>query len=434
MIFPNEITTCLICGSNELIEIASLGVQPLSGVFPEPNEPDPAKSPLTLMYCNSVTSKNFCRNVQLSHFSNFDSMYGANYGYNSSLSEKMIGHLKLLAKSIIEISKINADDYILDIGCNDGSLLNMFSGLTNNLVGVDPSGEKFKNLMNPSISFFPDYFPSQKLFDYLGNQKVKIVTSIAMFYDLLEPLKFAQSIHSILSDDGLWVVELAEMTRFLSNLSYDQICHEHILYLDSNQMINIASQAGFKLEKLSFNGMNGGSACYYFRKSKQPQDLLKPIVNFELYRQLERRIQANRLELRSLVSLLKTNSKVIYGYGASTKGNVLANFIGININDMSFICDANKYKWGRHTPGTRIPIISHEEMREKNPDYLFVFIWHLRDEVIKTELSFIKNGGKLIFPLPRPLIVDDKNYHLYLNNDFDDEAYKLELDFTQQNI
>jgi NDP-4-keto-2,6-dideoxyhexose 3-C-methyltransferase len=425
MNLSTELSTCLICGSNKLIQVVSLGNQPLSGVFPEPNEPDPPSTPLNLMFCNSVINNIPCRNVQLSHVANLESMYGANYGYNSSLSNKMLEHLKLLAESIIEMENINSDDYILDIGCNDGSLLNLFSSLSSNLIGVDPSGEKFIHLMNAEITFFPEFFPSKSLNQFMGKKRFKLVTSIAMFYDLLQPLDFALSIYEILEENGLWVVELAEMTSFLRNLSYDQICHEHVLYYDSNQMINIASKAGFKLERISFNGMNGGSACYYFRKSEITEQLRTPMVNLELYHQLNWRIQANKFDIRSIIDLVKNNDKKIFGYGASTKGNVLANFVEISSNDMPFISDANEFKWGRHTPGTRIPIISHTEMREINPDYLFVFIWHLRDEVINNEMNYLKNGGKLIFPLPRPVIIDYKNYHLYLSNNFDDVAFKL---------
>jgi NDP-4-keto-2,6-dideoxyhexose 3-C-methyltransferase len=428
MNLSTKLSTCLICGSDKLIQVVSLGNQPLSGVFPGPHEPDPPSTPLNLMFCNSVINEIPCRNVQLSHVANLESMYGANYGYNSSLSNKMLLHLKHLADSIIEIANINSDDYILDIGCNDGSLLNMFSSLSSNLIGVDPSGEKFRHLMNPEIKFFPEFFPSKNLNEFMGGKSFKLVTSIAMFYDLLQPLDFALSIYEILEENGLWVVELAEMTKFLSNLSYDQICHEHVLYYDSNQMINMASKAGFKLEKISFNGMNGGSACYYFRKSDKTEHLRTPMLSIEHYHQLNWRIQANKFDIRSIINLVKNNNMKIFGYGASTKGNVLANFTEISKDDMPFISDANKFKWGRQTPGTRIPIISHTEMRKFNPDYLFVFIWHLRDEVINNEIDYLKQGGKLIFPLPRPVIVDYENYQLYLSNNFDDVAFKIGKD------
>ena len=421
------IETCLVCHGTDLELILDLGSQPLSSVFPQENEPDPESSPLKLMRCGSsnMNSKaQDCGHVQLSHQASFEEMYGLNYGYNSSLSPMMIEHLKFIFDRIENYVEIDENSVIIDIGCNDGSFLKMFESKTQNLFGADPSSIRFLNVIPKSAQVVPEFFPTPALDDLLKERKAKVISSIAMFYDLLDPLAFVKAVYDRLAEDGIWVVELAELNEFLKNLSYDQICHEHLLYIDNEHMVNMAESAGFTLIDITYSEMNGGSACYYFaRKRLEGKSLpMVRVSRFQLL-QMARRVNQNKLEVLSFFSEVKAKNARVIGYGASTKGNILGNYYKLDSSQMEAISDINSFKWGRVTPGTRIPIISHEEMRISKPDYLFCFIWHLRYEVLKDEREFIEQGGKIVFPLPRLLIVDKLNYDLYAKHHLNDLAF-----------
>jgi NDP-4-keto-2,6-dideoxyhexose 3-C-methyltransferase len=419
--------TCLVCNGTDLELILDLGSQPLSSVFPQAKEADPESSPLKLMRCGSKnldSETQDCGHVQLSHQASFDEMYGLNYGYNSSLSPMMIKHLEFIFDRIQNHIEIDEKSIIIDIGCNDGSFLKMFESRTQNLFGADPSSVRFLNVIPKSAQVVPEFFPTPALDELLKGKKAQVISSIAMFYDLLDPKAFIKAVLDRLDDDGIWVVELAELNEFLKNLSYDQICHEHLLYIDNEHMVNMAQSAGFTLIDITYSEMNGGSACYYFmRKKLKGKNLPMVKVSRHQLLQMARRVHQNKLEVLNFFSEMKAKGSKVIGYGASTKGNILGNYYKLDSSQMEAISDINSFKWGRVTPGTRIPIISHEEMRISKPDYLFCFIWHLRYEVLKDEREFIEQGGKIVFPLPRLHVVDKSNYDLYAKNHLNDLAF-----------
>ena len=416
---------CLICSSDKLTKILSLGSQPLSGVFPTNSDPNPRSSPLDLMFCENIVEGEMCSTIQLGHLASMEEMYGANYGYNSSLSPLMKTHLNFIAEKILTLTNLNSKSNILDIGCNDGSLLKFLMNVTSNLFGIDPSASKFQHLIPEQVKLFTEFFPSKSFTNFIGKRKFDVITSIAMFYDLENPVDFINEVFKLLNHDGIWVVELAEMNNFLKNLSFDQICHEHLLYLDEHKMVKLAEQGGFHLVEITYSEINGGSACYYFKKSSQGKQVkLLPVSRNQLI-QLSRRVENNKNQVLDYLQLLKQNDKTIFGYGASTKGNVYANYLKLDNTQILKISDINVFKHGRITPGTKIPIISHEEMRILKPDYLLVFIWHLRQEVIMSELDYLKNGGKIIFPLPRLHVVTHDNFQNYLHYPIHDEAFDI---------
>jgi NDP-4-keto-2,6-dideoxyhexose 3-C-methyltransferase len=423
------INVCLLCNGSELELILDLGNQPLSSVFPLEREGDPDLSPLRLMRCNSNRDNSptsTCGHVQLSHQASFSDMYGLNYGYNSSLSPLMVKHLRVIHDRIVNFVNISKDSLIIDIGCNDGTFLEMFSTQTQNLFGVDPSSVRFLDVMLDSIQVVPEFFPTPALDVLLHGRKASVISSIAMFYDLAQPKEFVRAVYERLEDDGLWVVELSELSEFLKNLSYDQICHEHLLYIDNESMIRMAKEEGFLLEDITYSEINGGSACYYFRKSRGSSRIISTskVSKVQLL-QMARRAHQNKVDVQRFFSDTELKNQRVIGYGASTKGNVLGNFYELNNHKLKAISDLNSFKWGRVTPGTRIPIISHEEMREQAPDYLFCFIWHLRSEVLESEKAYIEGGGKIVFPLPRLHIVDKSNYHLFAKLNLNDVAFDI---------
>jgi len=247
-----------------------------------------------------------------------------------------------------------------------------------------------------------------------------------------------KTIANCLAPEGVWTLELSYLPLFLKQLSYDQLCHEHVGYYNLIDLKNLFSIFNLSIFDVSLNDVNGGSiyvkVCheYYFKNyiNKKNQEFIDNLLMREemieednTLGKLKNRLVIHKDEIRNCLNMIKLTSKKVLGYGASTKGNILLHYCNISKKDIPFIGDLNPEKHTRLTPGTRIPIKSHDYIKSLRPDYLFVFIWHFRKEIINLELEYLKKGGKLIFPLPRLHIVDIFNYEFYLNSDFDDLAF-----------
>ena len=433
-----KIEKCRICGNRKFKEIISLGNQCLTSVYPKPESKDPSKSRLELVLCDSKNKPELeCNLVQLYHNADIEEMYGTTYGYFSSISPTMVSHLEDIIKFTKRHVNLNAGDAVLDIGCNDGTLLNKYGFETKlKRYGVDPSSEKFLHMFQKDIKVLTDFFSYNKVNEFSEGKKFKVISSIAMFYDIDDPVEFAKSIELLLDDEGFWIIEIAYLPLMMKNLAYDQIMHEHLTYLSLRQMEIIFEKSNLKVVDFSINSVNGGSillaACkkdfkcdINVEKINTLREEEKALANFDVYKRFAERIKKHKSKLLKLLNDLKEKKSTIMGYGASTKGNVILNYCGINKKLLPEICDQNPEKPGLFTPGSRIPIVSKKEMRKKNPDYILVLIWHFRKEVIKDEIDYIKNGGNLIFHLPKIHIVNKNNYKKYCNSDFSDLSFHL---------
>lgn len=397
-----KIKICRSCKSKKISKVFSLGKQTLTGIFPTNRNDKITKGNLSLIICNN------CKLLQLENNFNPNEMYGDNYGYMSSLNKSMMSHLKLKALNFIKTYKLKAGSCILDIGSNDGTFLSYFNS-KNKLYGCDPTIKKFGKYYRKDIFKIPDFF-SANLFK---NKKFDLITSISMFYDLPDPLNFAKEIHSVLKDDGVWHIELSYMPMMLKNLSYDTICHEHLEYYSLKSLKFLLDKANLKIIDLSFNQINGGSIALDVVRKKSKFKEITYLINWilesekrnrynEIKRQKEFFIQCknHKYLLKKLLVSLKKQNKKIYGYGASTKGNVILQYSGINSKIIPFIGEVNKFKFNKYTPGSKIKIISEKKLKKLKPDYLLVLPWHFKDHIIKKENDFLQQGGKLIFPLP----------------------------------
>ena len=420
---------CRNCRRKNFTKIVSLGRQPLSGLFYKKKKRNLKKYNLNLVKCT------FCNLVQLDKSINPKKMFGSGYGYKSSASKLMINHLKekklFLNKNYLKKSKLN----IIDIGSNDGTFLNLFKK-KNFLLGVDPSLKKFKSSYKNGIHKINDFFSKPKVDNFLKkrNKRIKfdLITSFAMFYDIENPNYFCNEINSLLDDNGIWVLELSYLPLMLKNLTYDQICHEHITYYNLTVFKSIAEKNNFKIINVRLNEINGGSIEIICAKKESNLKIRTSVINKYLkdekkiknlaYKNFRKRIEKTK---SNIINFFEENKYgQIVGYGASTKGNIILNQTKISSLKLKFICDGSSFKLGMYTPGTNIKIISKESMRKLKPKYLFVLIWSFRNEIIKQEVNFLKQGGKLVFPLPKFHIIDKKNYKSFVKKNFKSLSFK----------
>ena len=387
-----------------------LGSQCLTGVFPASADEPLTRGPLELVKCHG---EKCCDLVQLRHSYDPAEMYGANYGYRSSLNRSMVAHLSEKVAQLRARFPLAEGDIALDIGSNDGMLLSFFPPEVT-AVGMDPTAVKFREFYQPHIVALPEFFSAAAFRAHFGERKAKVVTSIAMFYDLDDPISFVAQVAEILADDGVWHFEQSYLPAMLAANAYDTICHEHVEYYALRQIEWMMERCGLRILSAERNDVNGGSFAVTVAKShshhrtdtravaamldaeaREGMDTLEP------YGRFRERVMRHRDELRELLARIVREGGSVLGYGASTKGNVILQFCGITPAQIPAIAEVNAEKFGRFTPGTHIPIISEADAHAMKPDFLLVLPWHFRENLIQREAGFLRGGGRMIFPFPQ---------------------------------
>ena len=413
----DRLAACRFCGWEELIPVLSLGELAFPGVFPKPDE-DVPRGPIDLVKCMS------CGLVQMGHRYDPALLYGPTYGYRSGLNPSMVAHLRAVAAMAWFEARAEPFDTIVDIGANDGTLLGMFPQSCTR-IGIDPLADKLADFWPKKSIRIASMFGDTKEW-HLKGLKAKIVFSLACLYDAEAAGKWAQHVAEMLAGGGMWIIELM-LVEHLFHGSWDQICHEHSLYFTPRQLWEICTRAGLRIVKVQETPTNGGSVLVFARKEsgphlwtpleRIPQDVREP----QNWTALQEKIRLISAEARKCLESYKANGKIVWGYGASTKGNMLLQLAGIGPGLLPRIIDANQEKDGKETPGTRIPIFAHtrpwvappglkDEGAETGdplqwPHAFLVLPWHFRDFVIEKERAFLEAGGELIFALPRLGIV-----------------------------
>lgn len=406
-------TTCRVCGSSSLKKVIGLGPQYLQGSFVKPGKEMPSmrKIDCSLVRCNPEEDENACGLLQMEHSVPSEILYAA-YWYRSGTNNTMRNHLKDIVDSVVSTVPDMKHPLVLDIGCNDGTLLNYYPKHFIKY-GCDPS-DVAQEVKEATV--VQDIFPSEELFKLLEGKKLDVITSIAMFYDLEDPVEFVKGIKRFLSAQGVWVFEMSYMPRMLELDSYDTICHEHLEFYSLAVLENILELGGMKVFKISFNEINGGSIrCYATHKENSRHDNKEnyQLINetrhkeFDLeldtdkpYLAFQQRIEKLKTELHSLLVRLKAEGKKVHVYGASTKGNTILQWCNIDNSLVECAAERNPDKYGAITLGTNIPIISEADSRAMNPDYYLVLPWHFKAEFLEREKEALNKGTGFIFPVP----------------------------------
>lgn len=409
---------CRVCGNSSLIPCASIGAQYLSSVFPANLDyrTEVPQLPLDLVMCEKKEGGSTCSLVQLAHKLDLSAMYDA-YPYTSSTNSSMPAILKDVAESGWTLGHLQTGDVILDIGCNDGTLLSFFQKEGFDLVGIDPA-KNIKPVMDSgNYTHICDFF-NVRAYSSATEKKARLIFSIAMFYHLSDPVNFSRDVAECLADDGVWIIQMAYLPTMLKANMYDNIVHEHNGYYATHPMKWIMEEVGLEIFDVVLNDVYGGSFRVFVKKEEcrrfPPTERYHANLREELklgvfdpatYRAFMRRIEKTRTDLRALCRKIREEGKTIWVYGASTKGNTILQYCGLGKNDIVAAADANPFKVGKYIVGADIPIKDEATMRAAKPDYLLALPYSFLEGFIRREAQLVAKGTKFIAPLPGVRVV-----------------------------
>jgi len=407
--------------NDDLIEVFSLGELYISDFIEPRGYPRTEKEEMKLLLSRESGL------LQMEKVVNPDFMYGK-YWYRSGTNTTMKKELQGVVESAIGSIPHKDGDIFLDIACNDGTLFK-FVPKEFTTIGIDPCDDTYANESRKHANcIIQDYFSADSYWKATG-KKAKIITTIAMFYDLDDPISFLNDINEIMDDEGILVLQLSYTPLMLKQLAFDNICHEHVCFYSLSSMKYLLNKTGFDIVDCILNDVNGGSFRIYIRKKTATKELFKTtpyrdvadfrissILAYEkdlslddpkIYKDFYNEILKLKEQTLSFIKEQKSKGKIIWGYGASTKGNTLLQWYGLDSALISGIAERNPAKFGLKTIGTNIPIYSEEEMRSAKPDYLLVLPWHFIYEFCSREKDYLTGGGKFIVPCPKFEIIGE---------------------------
>lgn len=412
------IQQCRICGNRQLTEVLNFGEQYLSSTFVKDNSQEPlskVRIPLRAVLCDRAKNPSACGLVQLKETVERDFMYRS-YFYRSGTNPMMRGALREIVESVSGNVNFEKGDAVLDIGCNDGTMLTFYpDNMTR--IGIDPAKNIDRSGLDKSIIALEDYFSKKWALEASGGKLFKAITSIAMFYDLDDPNAFVSEVKSILAPDGVWCIQLSYLPTTLKTLNFYDVCHEHLEYYSLQVLSNLMERHELSIFDASLNDVNGGSLRIFVGHKNQPRPLSPSIQKIyaeeeamglfgpAVYWEFSQKIDGLKKTTLEFIRSEKEKGGQVIGLGASTKGNVLLQFFGIDKNLIPYLSERNPEKVGLRTLGTDIELISEEKARALNPTAMLVLIWFFKDELIKREKDYLERGGKLFFPMPHPHVV-----------------------------
>lgn len=403
---------CRICG-NKTKDVFSLGNLYLSNFTKEGTVPESPRGDLSLVFCDK------CRLLQLETVTSQIMLYGR-YWYRSGINSSMKMALADIVRATKELISIDKSDVWLDIACNDGTLLS-FVGPECVRIGIDPADDTYRNeSVQHADNIIQGYFNLEN-YRKATDRKAKVVSCIAMFYDLDDPHSFLKDVYEVMAEDGLFIVQLSYTPLMVQQVAFDNICHEHICYYSLSSLKYLFSMNGFSIVDCELNPVNGGSIRIYATKTTYSDRFkngpyrdvanlrMSSLLKFEedggfnsttAYKNFYYSILSLKSELTEFIHKEIKKGKKIFGYGSSTKGNTLLQYFGLDHNVITAIAERSPAKFGLKTVGTDIPIISEEEMRKQHPDYLLILPWHFVEDFKQRESEYLRTGGKFIIPCP----------------------------------
>lgn len=427
--------SCRACGGGYFTNLLDLGTQYIIDFVKDRNSENRGQAPLELMLCNS------CHLVQLRHTVSADTMF-RKFWYRSGTNEAMVKQLENIALSAMKRAPLDSGSKVLDIGANDGTLLSFYPknfGISR--YAVDPAGQFVNEAMAAGRCerYTPDYFSA----DLFKGEQFKIITCIAMFYDLDNPLKFLEDIKAVLHPEGVVVIQQNYLMSMLKLGTVDNISHEHLCYYSLTSLTSLLKKAGLRVSDVERNDINGGSFRVYVRhdnyqppiaisggsvKDTDQEGLVGPqhinamleseqvLKSLSIYGEFVNEWERKKQILRNYIVKNVRAQLPVYAYGASTRGNTILQALNLPEGALSGCAERAESKIGLMMVGSWVPIVSEEEARRKCKRF-FVLPYHFGKAIVEREDAWLSQGGDLLFPLPTPTRVYKvgnavRHYHL----------------------
>jgi len=403
-------TTCRICGSKKVEKFISLGPTPLANSLLTENDLRGREKtyPLDVYFCTE------CNLVQLMDVVSPERMF-SDYVYMTGASKPMQTHFLSLVSDAIGHSDPEKSNFVVDIGSNDGTLLNVFSQSGCKTLGIEPATNLVAVAQTRGIQTINTFFnkkTAEKVFQEYGPADIITATNVFAHIDDLHGI--IEGITCLLAERGTFIIEVPYLYHLIERLEFDTIYHEHLSYFSLHPLVYLFRKHGLTVVDVREIGSHGGSIRVFIRKQGLPTENVKKMLQFEKTEKLDDPLTYEKFgidvaklkrKLRSLLKKLKKDGCRITAYGATAKGNTLLNYCKIGTEYLDYISDTTPLKQGKYSPGMHIPIVPEEVFHESPPDYALLLAWNYAEEILRKESSYRKNGGKFIHPIPTPEIV-----------------------------
>lgn len=425
-----QISTCRVCQSESLNPVVSLGKQRLVDFVLHPDKSTKSIVPLEVVMCSN------CKLVQLHHTTDPEILF-TEFWYRSAINEQMRSALLDVVTKSYEKAKLNSGDAVCDIGCNDGTMLDMYPKHTTT-VGFDPSNQlatgEAKDRMNYAVNTYFNRNDALRITTKLG-KRFKIITAIAMFYDLPDPAEFLNDMKLVLADDGIIVIQMNYLASMLKNFAFDNICHEHLTYYSLTSLRWLIRRCGLEVIDVETNEVNGGSFRVYLKKTPLQSvdvaqggfDRIKNLLDEEkearldqvdTYTKFGKQVNEITSSLSKYIVDLVSNGHTVYGYGASTRGTILLNSTPVPL-PLAGVAERDQNKIGKYMTSGWLKIVTEEYARSRCK-FMLVLPWHFAESIIAREQGWLQDGGTLIFPL------GGKNHEPHLVDKFGEKSLTQE--------
>lgn len=403
-----KVTECRICGGNNLYNFLNLGKMPIPNGFLKEEQLNEAEShyPLEVLVCQD------CWLVQLAYVVAPEVMF-KNYLYVPSASMTMMTHFRQMRDEVMDMSKFNDKDLVVDVGSNDGLLLSGFMEKKINVLGIDPAENIVKDANVKGIrtlcAFFSEKTANEVKHKY-GQAKIITATNVIAHIDNLHDVM--RGVKVLLDQEGLFVMEAPYLIDLLDNNEFDTIYHEHLSYFSISPLMKLFELHRLKIVDIRKQEIHGGTVRIYVTHSERNylihprvnnfiiEENLKKLHSLSAYNEFKRRVKIIKRDLVSFLNRIKKEKKTIIGYGASAKGNVLLNYCGITTDLLDYIVDSTSYKHNLYTPGTHIQIYPESKLDGQIPDYALLLSWNFAEEIINKQRGYRERGGQFIITIP----------------------------------
>tara|TARA_R110002072_G_scaffold534_2_gene3537 strand:- start:76374 stop:77624 length:1251 start_codon:yes stop_codon:yes gene_type:complete len=401
------IEKCRSCHNEKLELIKDLGIHFVSNFPSTKDHAEYPKAPLVLVFCDH------CQLLQLKHTAPQEILYSQFYWYRSGVTESMKAALRDITQEIEDYNLLQEDDVVIDIGSNDGTLLRSYQQKSIRTIGIEPA-KNLKDEGEKGIDLLINDFWNYKTLLQHCQQKAKVITAIGMFYDLDDPNDFIADIEKALSDDGVFIAQLMCNKNMIKTLDLGNINHEHLEYYSLDSLKFLFEKHSLEIIDITTQPVNNESYRITVKKKNgtfNPRSGAEERValafeddrkynSIHSFKRFFEQVDKAKRDCLSFIKEEKAKNKSVWVYGASTKGNTILQYYGLNNQLIDKAAERSPEKYGKYTVGTAIPIVSEEEARLESPDYFLVLPYTFIDEMYDREVEWRNKGGKFLIPLP----------------------------------